>query len=191
MRSDPMSRATRPTEPVIAMIWAQTPERVIGRDGTMPWHVPEDLAHFRAHTHGHPVIMGRRTWESFPARFRPLPGRTNIVVSRTLTATEEAGAELRAAGAVVVPDFGAALAAAAEADGCDTVWVIGGATLYEQALDVALRAEVTVIDADVDGDTHAPLLDARWRRTAVDPAPDAWLDSASGPRHRFERWERD
>ena len=110
MRSDPMSRATRPTEPVIAMIWAQTPERVIGRDGTMPWHVPEDLAHFRAHTHGHPVIMGRRTWESFPARFRPLPGRTNIVVSRTLTATEEAGAELRAAGAVVVPDFGAALA---------------------------------------------------------------------------------
>ena len=101
MRSDPMSRATRPTEPVIAMIWAQTPERVIGRDGTMPWHVPEDLAHFRAHTHGHPVIMGRRTWESFPARFRPLPGRTNIVVSRTLTATEEASAELRAAGAVV------------------------------------------------------------------------------------------
>ncbi|MCV7631485.1 dihydrofolate reductase [Micrococcus luteus] len=186
-----MSRATRPTEPVIAMIWAQTPERVIGRDGTMPWHVPEDLAHFRAHTHGHPVIMGRRTWESFPARFRPLPGRTNIVVSRTLTATEEAGAELRAAGAVVVPDFGAALAAAAEADGCDTVWVIGGATLYEQALDVASRAEVTVIDADVDGDTHAPLLDARWRRTAVDPSPDAWLDSASGPRHRFERWERD
>ena len=83
------------------------------------------------------------------------------------------------------------LAAAAEADGCDTVWVIGGATLYEQALDVASRAEVTVIDADVDGDTHAPPLDARWRRTAVDPAPDAWLDSASGPRHRFERWERD
>ena len=113
------------------------------------------------------------------------------MVSRTLTATEEAGAELRAAGAVVVPDFGAALAAAAEADGCDTVWVIGGATLYEQALDVASRAEVTVIDADVDGDTHAPPLDARWRRTAVDPAPDAWLDSASGPRHRFERWERD
>lgn len=182
MRSDPMSRATRPTEPVIAMIWAQTPERVIGRDGTMPWHVPEDLAHFRAHTHGHPVIMGRRTWESFPARFRPLPGRTNIVVSRTLTATEEAGAELRAAGAVVVPDFGAALAAAAEADGCDTVWVIGGATLYEQALDVALRAEVTVIDAGVE---------RRGVRVAVDPAPDAWLDSASGPRHRFERWERD
>lgn len=71
------------------------------------------------------------------------------------------------------------------------MWVIGGATLYEQALDVASRAEVTVIDADVDGDTHAPVLDPRWRRTAVDPAPDAWLDSASGPRHRFERWERD
>ena len=65
----------------VGMIWAQTPDRVIGRDGTMPWHLPEDLAHFKEHTLGHPVIMGRRTWESFPERFRPLPGRTNIVIT--------------------------------------------------------------------------------------------------------------
>lgn len=177
---------------IIGMIWAQTPDRVIGRDGTMPWHLPEDLAHFKARTLGHPVIMGRRTWESFPARFRPLPGRTNIVVSRTLAATaEEDPHDARTAGAVVVPDFGAALAAADEADGLDLVWVIGGATLYEQALDVATLAEVTVIDTDADGDTHAPALDARWRLTRADPKPDGWHTAANGLRHRFERWERD
>ena len=88
----------------VGMIWAQTPDRVIGRDGTMPWHLPEDLAHFKEHTLGHPVIMGRRTWESFPERFRPLPGRTNIVVSRTLTAPVEDGPDGRTAGAVVVPE---------------------------------------------------------------------------------------
>ena len=175
----------------IAMIWAQTPDGVIGADGTMPWHLPEDLARFKALTLGHPVIMGRRTWDSFPARVRPLPGRTNIVVSRTLTATAEAGEAVRAAGAVVVPDFGAALTAADEADGLDLVWVIGGATLYEQALDVATRAEITVVDVDAPGDTHAPALDSRWRLVAADPSPDGWLDSAAGPRRRDERWERD
>lgn len=177
-------------ESTVAMIWAQTPDGVIGADGTMPWSVPEDLARFRAQTHGHPVIMGRRTWESFPERFRPLPGRTNIVVSRTLTATDDAGADLRAAGAAVVPDFGAALAAAAEADGLDLVWVIGGATLYEQALDVATRAEITVIDTDTAGDTWAPALDGRWRLVAADPEPEGWHTSSSGLPYRFETWER-
>lgn len=176
--------------PRVGMIWAQTPDGVIGADGALPWHLPEDLAHFKAHTLGHPVIMGRLTWESFPARFRPLPGRTNIVVSRTLTATQDAGAELRAAGALVVPDFGTALAAAGEADGFDLTWVIGGAILFEQALDVATLAEVTVVDSTVEGDTVVPPLDERWRRTAVDPAPEDWLTSRTGLRHRYERWER-
>ncbi|XNZ01562.1 dihydrofolate reductase [Micrococcus luteus] len=172
------------------MIWAQTPDRVIGRDGTMPWHLPEDLQHFKDRTLGHPVVMGRRTWESFPERFRPLPGRTNIVVSRTLDADRAAGDAVRATGAVVVPDFGAGLRAAAEADGLDLVWVIGGATVYEQALDVATLAEVTVIDTAADGDTHAPALDARWSLTHADPAPEGWYTSADGLRYRFERWER-
>ena len=65
----------------LGLVWAQARGGVIGKDGGMPWHVPEDLAHFKAVTSGHPVIMGRRTWESFPARFRPLPGRRNIVVT--------------------------------------------------------------------------------------------------------------
>ncbi len=174
----------------IGMIWAQSPDRVIGLDGGMPWHLPEDLKHFKDRTLGHPVVMGRRTWESFPERFRPLPDRTNIVVSRTLDADEAAGDAVRATGAVVAADFGAGLHAASEADGLDLVWVIGGATLYEQALDVATLAEVTVIDTDVSGDAHAPALDARWRLTQADPSPDGWHTSAEGLRYRFERWER-
>jgi dihydrofolate reductase len=160
------------------MIWAQTPDRVIGADGDLPWHVPEDLNHFRDLTMGHPVIMGRRTWESFPAKYRPLPGRTNIVVSRRQTTANR----IREAGAVVVPGFQEALEAAHEADGLDLIWVIGGATLFEQALDVATLAEA-------DGDTFAPELDARWTRTAVDPATGAH-QSRTGPAYRYERWER-
>lgn len=167
------------------MIWAQTPDRVIGADGTLPWHVPEDLAHFRELTLGHPVIMGRRTWESFPPAYRPLPGRTNIVISRR----QAAATQMRQAGAVVVPGFQEALEAAHEADGLDLIWVIGGATLFDQALDVATLAEVTVIDTDADGDTFAPELDAQWARTAVDPPAGAHR-SRTGPEFRYERWER-
>jgi dihydrofolate reductase len=167
------------------MIWAQSPDRVIGADGTLPWHVPEDLNHFRELTLGHPVIMGRRTWESFPEKFRPLPGRTNIVVSRRRSAAEQ----MRQAGAVVVPGFQEALEAAQEADGLDLVWVIGGASLFEQALDVATLAEITVIETDAEGDTFAPELDQRWTRTAVDP-PAGTHPSRTGPGYRYERWER-
>ena len=88
-------------------------------------------------------------------------------------------------------DDGAALAAADEADGLDLVWIIGGASLYEQALDVATLAEVTVIDTEAEGDTHAPVLDERWRLTGADPEPGGWHTAANGLRHRFERWERD
>ncbi|MFC7401137.1 dihydrofolate reductase [Citricoccus sp. GCM10030269] len=160
----------------IGMIWAQTTEGVIGADGGMPWHVPEDLAHFKELTHGHPVIMGRRTWDSFPERFRPLPGRTNIVLSRN----REAAEQMRQAGAVVVPGFQEALDAAIEADGLDLIWVIGGATLFDQALDVATLAEVTVIESTASGDTYAPALNDQWTRTAVDQHEG----------YRFERWER-
>lgn len=165
----------------IGMIWAQTPDRVIGADGSMPWHLPEDLAHFRDRTHGHPVIMGRRTWDSFPEKFRPLPGRTNIVVSRR----QQSADAMRAAGAVVVPGFQEALEAASEADGLDLIWVIGGATLYEQALDVATLAEITVIETDAAGDTYAPALDGQWTRTSLEEHR-----TGSGTGYRFERWER-
>ena len=79
-----------PAQPCLGAIWAQTDAGIIGRDGTMPWRAPEDLAHFKTVTMGKPVIMGRRTWESFPPRFRPLPERTNIVISRSITSDSAA-----------------------------------------------------------------------------------------------------
>lgn len=169
------------------MIWAQTQDGVIGLDGGMPWNVPEDLAHFKELTLGHPVVMGRKTWESFPASVRPLPGRTNIVVSRRQTSAEQ----MREAGAAVVPGFREGLDAALESDGLDLIWVIGGSTLFDQALDVATLAEVTVLemDEDVEGDTFAPVLDGSWRRTFVEP-DTGWYESRTGARYRFERWER-
>ncbi len=133
----------------------------------MPWHIPEDMRFFRRMTVGHPVIMGRRTWESLGERYRPLPGRTNIVVSRNL--------QFEAPGATVVRSLNEAIeagkrgdtltsASGAECradDGVDAtgplVWVIGGAQIYAQALPFADFAVVTHVDLDVPGaDTFAP-----------------------------------
>jgi len=127
----------------LGAIWAQTDAGVIGRAGDMPWRAPEDLAHFKAVTLGAPVIMGRRTWESFPPRFRPLPGRTNIVISRSVSEAEERD------GALWVPSLDAALYAARDAVGApveatpaDTAtdapavdaWIIGGGSRFPGGL---------------------------------------------------------
>lgn len=157
----------------VALIWAQAHDRVIGAGGVMPWHLPEDLKHFRELTDGDPVVMGRRTWESLPERFRPLPGRANVVVTRN-TAFE-------APGATIVHSLDEAVRGVE----ADTVWVIGGADLYGQALPVADRVEVTELDLSVAGDTVAPALGPEWRG---DPGP--WLDAANGMRYRFVRYER-
>ncbi|MDB5946152.1 MAG: dihydrofolate reductase [Ramlibacter sp.] len=136
------------------LIFARSANGVIGKDGGLPWHLPEDLAHFKRLTSGHPVIMGRKTWDSLPPRFRPLPGRLNIVVTR------QPG--WRADGAMRAASLDEALALApAEAD----VWVIGGAEIYRAALPLAHSAVVTEIDAEFDGDAHAPVLGPRWRET--------------------------
>ena len=95
----------------LGAIWTQTDAGIIGRDGDMPWYAPEDLAHFKKVTLGAPVIMGRRTWESIPPRFRPLPGRTNIVISRSVAEAQERD------GALWVPSLDAALYAARDAVG--------------------------------------------------------------------------
>ena len=157
----------------IGLIWAEAHDGVIGAHGGMPWHVPEDLAHFKATTLGVPVVMGRRTWESFPARFRPLPGRRNIVVTRQ-DGWEDAGAERSAS-------LEAALALAGE-DEPESIWVIGGGELYREAMRYADRLEVTELDVEVDGDTRAP------DRTGWTPAEDGqgeWATSVSGIRYRF------
>lgn len=133
------------------MIYARARNGAIGKDGKLPWHLPEDLAHFRQVTLGFPVIMGRRTWDSLPARFRPLPGRRNIVVSRNT--------DWRPEGAEVVATLDAALALCALDE---QAWVIGGGEMYRSAMPIAARIEVTEIDADFEGDTFMPPLAAPW-----------------------------
>ena len=153
----------------LGLIWAQTPAGVIGIEGRIPWHVPEDMAHFRAVTDGHPVVMGRATWLSLPERFRPLPGRANVVLSRDPAFV--------APGARVAASLESALAAV----GDDDVWVIGGAAVYAAALPLADRLEVTEVDLDVAGDAFAPAIDPTvW---VVASATD-WLVSRTGLAYR-------
>ena len=136
------------------LIYARARNNVIGKNGDLPWHLPEDLAHFKRTTLGQAVVMGRITWESIPEKFRPLPGRRNVVVSRQ--------ADYIATGAAVVTSLQAALALF-PAD--EVVWLIGGAQLYAQALPLASHLVVTEIDADFEGDAFAPLLGPDWHET--------------------------
>jgi len=158
----------------LGLIWAQSRSGVIGNDGTIPWRVPEDLAHFRSITGTGAVIMGRRTWQSLPERFRPLPGRRNIVVTRQ--------AEWRADGAVAVHSVAAALT---EADGDG--WIIGGGELYAATIDLADVLEVTEVDADPAGDTFAPPITDAW---TTRPSDGGWCTSRTGVRYRFVTYER-
>ncbi len=141
--------------PRINLIFARAANGVIGRDNTIPWRLPEDMAHFKQTTMGCPVIMGRRTWDSLPPKFRPLPGRANIVITRQADWSSEGA--LRAGGL----DEAIRLAGQVE-----DVWVIGGAQIYEQALAIAHRVEVTEIHQDFDGDAHAPAIGSGWREAA-------------------------
>lgn len=178
-------RAETTTSEQIGMIWAEAADRVIGADGTMPWTLPEDLAHFKATTAGHPVIMGRKTWESFPEKFRPLPGRTNIVITRD-AARHEA---LRTAGAVPVATADEALKAARAAAGAEEIWVIGGGEIYTMFAAQARLAVKTVINASPQGDTRAPALGAGWSKSLAEP-DSGWHTAANGTQYRVEAWEQ-
>lgn len=151
---------------MIGMIWAQAHSRAIGAGGALPWSVPEDMALFRRMTRGSAVIMGRRTWESLPEQFRPLPGRENIVITRN--------ADYEASGAQVVSSWEQAR------DGVDDdgfAWVIGGAQLYKQAIDDADILCVTDLDMDVpEADAFAPEIPEGFEIVAC--LPDrGWLAS--------------
>lgn len=165
----------------IALIWAEANGGVIGADGTMPWRLPEDLRHFRELTGTSPVIMGRRTWESLPERFRPLPGRRNIVVTRQH--------EWNPSGALVAHSLDEALQLARqvgrESSDSELVWIMGGGELYRQSLPLAARAEVTQIDLSVVGDTLAPVLDDSWS-----PEAQPWQLSTTGLRYRFVAYSK-
>ncbi|MGI3129592.1 dihydrofolate reductase [Halopseudomonas pachastrellae] len=139
------------SEVKLALIAAMARNRVIGRDNAMPWHLPEDLRYFKAMTLGKPIVMGRKTFDSLG---RPLPGRTNIVVSRQ--------PDLRLEGAQVFASIDAALDAArqqAQVDGVDEVMVIGGDNLYRQTLERADRIYLTRIESEPEGDAWFPAFD--------------------------------
>lgn len=160
----------------IALVWAEAHGGAIGRDGTMPWHLPEDLAHFKTVTLGTPVVMGRRTWESLPERFRPLPERENIVVTRTV--------DYQAPGALVVQSLDAALAGVGDTA---QVSIIGGGELYRHAMPIATELVVTRIDLDIpDADTFAPEIGAEWKLVEQGEP----LVSRFGLSYRFERYTR-
>ncbi|MFF3222302.1 dihydrofolate reductase [Nocardia suismassiliense] len=158
----------------IGLIWAQTPDGVIGFQNTIPWRVPEDMANFKAVTMGHPVVMGRRTWDSLPPKFRPLSGRRNIVVTRQADWAAE-GAER--AGSV---------AEALTLSGPDTVWIAGGGEIYRVAMDFATDLLVTEVDTTVEGDAYAPAIGPEWTTDDAEP----WHDSTSGLRYRIRRYTR-
>lgn len=157
----------------LGLIWAQSTSGVIGRDNGIPWRLPEDQARFKELTFAHTVVMGRLTWESLPAKVRPLPGRRNVVITRQV--------DYVADGATVVSSF-------ADATTDDDTWVIGGAQIYTLALPVATRCEVTEVDVTLpreDEDAVAPVLDEAWVGSQGD-----WLISNAGIRYRFSSYTR-
>ncbi len=134
------------------LIYARARNGVIGQNNQMPWHLPEDLAHFKRVTLGQPVIMGRKTWDSLPARFRPLPGRVNIVVTRQ--------SDWQAQGACRAASIQDAMRLCGDAP---DAWIMGGAEIYRLAEPLASTAVVTEIEADFEGDAFAPTLATGWQ----------------------------
>lgn len=159
--------------PIISLIAAMAKNRVIGIRNTLPWQLPADLQHFKKLTLGHPVIMGRKTFESIG---RPLPGRLNIIISRS---SYNAPAECK-----VVDSIASAIALCA---GHDEAFVIGGEQLYRQALSVADRLYLTEIDAEIEGDAWFPEFDLHaWQETQR----ESHYDSDNGYRYHFVIYQR-
>lgn len=160
----------------IAMIWAQARGGVIGADGGLPWRLPEDMALFRRLTMGATVVMGRRTWESLPERFRPLPGRTNVVLTSDRQWAAD-GARTAASVEEVLAEHAAC-------------WVIGGGAVYAAFLPHADRLMITDVDVQVDGDTWAPAIGPQWRRVERTPE-DGWSTSSAGLRFAVSEYRRE
>lgn len=159
----------------LSLIVAMAANRVIGLEGGMPWHLPGDLRFFKRTTMGHPVVMGRKTYQAIGGA---LPGRANIVVTRNKKFT--------AADADVVHDLATALTKAkalAEIEGSDEIFVIGGADIYAQALDRADRIYMTEVEGDFPGDAFFPDFDRRrWREIARDAQKP---EAPGGPAYSF------
>jgi dihydrofolate reductase len=159
----------------VGLIWAQAWGGVIGADGGLPWHLPEDLALFRRITMGSTVVMGRRTWESLPERFRPLPGRTNVVLTSDAHWSAEGARRVSSVEQVLALD--------------GPLWVIGGGAVYAAFLAHADRLVVTEVDLEVDGDTWAPAIGSGWTRTGRTP-DEGWAESTSGLGYAVSEYAR-
>ena len=157
----------------ITLIVAVADSGVIGRDNTLPWHLPEDLKRFKRLTMGKPMVMGRKTFESIG---KPLPGRVNIVVTRD--------ANYQRDGVTVVHDVDAALRAAGDAP---EVMVIGGAELFRAYLPRASRLHLTRVHADIPGDVHWPEIGREWRLTEREHHE---ADDRNPHAYTFELWEK-
>jgi len=172
----------------IHLIFACAEGGVIGLDNKLPWHLPEDLAHFKKLTSGQTVLMGRKTWDSLPSAFKPLPNRLNLVLTTQ--------AQWTSPGAVAVHSLQAAKEAhqahrssptyvSAESESESAIWVIGGAQVYAQTISEAHSIEMTQIDLKVQGDAFAPLLGQEWREMNRQEHT-----SLTGVRFRFLTMER-
>lgn len=159
----------------ISIIAAIGKNRELGRNGKLLWSLPDDMRRFKELTSGHPVIMGRKTWESLPERFRPLPGRSNIVVTR------QTGYE--APSATVADSFDSARAAAARASGAEEIFVIGGGELYTAALPYANRLYLTLVDDATEADTFFPLYEQDFKTVRNEVG-------TGEPHHQFLTLER-
>ena len=165
--------ATTPAT-TVSLIVAVADSGVIGRDNALPWHLPDDLRHFKRLTMGKPIVMGRKTFESIG---KPLPGRLNVVVTRDTNYQRD--------GVTVVHSVDAALAAAG---GVPEIMVIGGADLFRLFLPRAQRAHLTRVHGDIDGDVRwEPLDESRWHRVAAEHHP---ADERHSHAMTFEMWEK-
>ena len=160
--------------PQVTLIWAQDLNGLIGRDNDLPWRLPADMAYFKRETLGKPVVMGRRTWESFGSR--PLKDRVNIVLTRE--------ASYEAQGAVVVHTAEEALVAAVGAE----IMVIGGSQIYELFLPLADRLRLTRVQETFEGDTRFPEVD--WSVWSLTESREGMVDEKNVYRHVFEIYER-
>jgi len=146
-------------KPKVAAIVAMEQSRVSGLNGSLPWHVPADMAHFKALTSGHVVVMGRKTWDSLPQQFRPLPRRTNLVVSRNPAGLSLPEGVLSASS----PEAALELALQAARPLGQSVWIIGGAELYRALLPVCDQVHLTVVAGRHTGDAWLPEFEDRFK----------------------------
>ncbi len=165
------------SKPIFSAIAAMSDKRVIGQDNRLPWHLPADLRHFKALTTGHPIIMGRKTYDSIG---RPLPNRVNIIITRNTSFQVPAGC--------IQANSPEEALAKAEAIPCTEIFVIGGANIYQQTLPLVSRLYLTMVHHEVHGDAYFPKIDkSEWREVSCE---EHQADGENEYDYGFVVWER-